>query len=346
MNSEIRRFILQGIPEHPRDISRRTAEHFKLNRRSVLDHLASLIHEGMIVAEGRTKSRQYKLSLLIDQTWDIPLGADADENEFWHSRMAAAFSGIDDNVRVICQTGLTEMLNNAIDHSEAPSAKVTLRMTAATIDMLVMDQGVGIFEKIRAAKGLTEPRHAILELSKGKFTTAPDKHSGIGIFFTSKMFDRFTVLSGDLSFFVESGDKPEWLIEDVDREHAIHGTTIEMRISRFSPRTSAEVYDRFTSMGEAFSRTHVPVKLARYGDDKLVSRSQAKMVLSRFEQFGEVMLDFSGVDTVGQAFADEIFRVFPLSHPEVRIVAVNTTPQIEQMIAWAKGARGVQGPLF
>jgi len=60
----------------------------------------------------------------------------------------------------------------------------------------------------------------------------------------------------------------------------------------------------------ALTRQSVPVKLAQYGNDKLVSRSQAKRLLARVELFKVVMLDFTNVPTIGQAFADEIFRVF------------------------------------
>ena len=42
----------------------------------------------------------------------------------------------------------------------------------------------------------------------------------------------------------------------------------------------------------------------------LVSRSQAKWVMNRATQFKTVILDFEGVVHVGQAFVDEVFRVF------------------------------------
>jgi hypothetical protein len=35
---------------------------------------------------------------------------------------------------------------------------------------------------------------------------------------------------------------------------------------------------------------------------------------------------------VGQAFADEIFRVFATAHPEVRLRRVNTSPEVESLL--------------
>ena len=54
----------------------------------------------------------------------------------------------------------------------------------------------------------------------------------------------------------------------------------------------------------------MPLLLAQYEGEKLISRSQAKRVAHRFERFERVELDFAGVPDIGQAFADEMFRVF------------------------------------
>ena len=60
---------------------------------------------------------------------------------------------------------------------------------------------MGIFKKIQKALDLLDERHAILELAKGKLTTDPKHHTGEGIFFTSRMFDEFTILSGGVLLF-------------------------------------------------------------------------------------------------------------------------------------------------
>jgi hypothetical protein len=70
----------------------------------------------------------------------------------------------------------------------------------------------------------------------------------------------------------------------------------------------------------------------------LVSRSQAKRLLNRFERFKVVILDFDGVQEIGQAFADEIFRVFPNSHPATEIRDLNASHQVQKMISRAKNA--------
>lgn len=89
-----------------------------------------------------------------------------------------------------------------------------------------------------------------------------------------------------------------------------------MSIALDSERTTTEVFQAFMNAPEDydFSKTIVPMKLAQIGDEQLVSRSQAKRLIARFDRFKTVTLDFTGVETIGQAFADELFRVYALAH--------------------------------
>lgn len=73
--------------------------------------------------------------------------------------------------------------------------------------------------------------------------------------------------------------------------------------------------------------------------EQLVSRSQAKLLTCGLEHFQTVILDFSGVDEIGQAFADEVFRVFLLANPGASVTAVNTSEAVGNMIARANHAR-------
>lgn len=43
------------------------------------------------------------------------------------------------------------------------------------------------------------------------------------------------------------------------------------------------------------------------------------------------MLDFAGIEDIGQAFADELFRVYALAHPQLELVPLNMTAQVERM---------------
>jgi hypothetical protein len=94
----------------------------------------------------------------------------------------------------------------------------------------------------------------------------------------------------------------------------------------------AKLFDEFTSGDDiGFTKTIVPVSLLKYGNEQLVSRSQAKRLLVRFDRFREVLLDFEGIDAIGQAFADEVFRVFPSGHPDITVTPIGMNSAVERM---------------
>ena len=67
-----------------------------------------------------------------------------------------------------------------------------------------------------------------------------------------------------------------------------------------------------------------------------VSRSQARRIVTGLEKFKVVILDFDRVPSVGQAFADEIFRVFKSKYPEIEIQTKNMVPTVQFMIERAQ----------
>ena len=179
--------------------------------------------------------------------------------------------------------------------------------------------------------GLADEREAVLELAMGKFTTDRGRHSGLGIFFSSRMVDRFSLQSGAVDFEYETGQGEEWSINPRASEK---GTSVFLTLGNASVRNTSEIFDAFsdgTMLG--FSKTVIPIRLAAYGKEQLVSRSQAKRVLARVDQFTQVTFDFSEVKEIGQGFADEIFRVFAKANPELVMKEVHTNRSVAQMIA-------------
>jgi anti-sigma regulatory factor (Ser/Thr protein kinase) len=315
---EIRRFTLRQVEAHPFDIVKVVAYEFGVEAQSVRKHMRQLCAENVLVAVGNTNDRTYSLKS-TEWTKSYPIAEGMSEDLAWND--AAPIVGeLPENVLSIWNTGFTEMFNNAIDHSAGTEIVVEVRKTAINTLIEIRDDGIGIFKKIQAAANLSDERHAIIELSKGKFTTDRTKHSGEGIFFTSKMFDAFDILSGDLSF---TGTR---------RPTGARGTTVWMKLDNESIRTPADVYNAYSVDDFGFDKTQVPIKMAQFAGQRLVSRSQAKRVLARVGEFKTATLDFAGVEMIGQGFADEIFRVFRKAHPETQLEPVNASPDVARMI--------------
>ena len=239
------------------------------------------------------------------------------------------------NIRDILHHGFTEILNNSIDHSQGKKVLISYCRTPLETRIMISDDGEGIFQRIQRILGLYDMRTAILELSKGKLTTDPEHHSGEGIFFTSRMFDDFSINSGAL-YFSHKSNENDWLIEAKEKQP---GTIVFMTIANDSAKTVQEVFNEFAQPDDfSFSKTIIPVRLASHEGESLVSRSQAKRLVMRFERFKKVVLDFKGVEEIGQAFADEVFRVFKSSHPDVELIVVNHEVAIKNMIKRIEGS--------
>lgn len=329
----IRRFILDNVEQHPNAISKVTAEHFKITRQAVNKHLHTLEKEKALKASGSTRNKSYNLCPVVQFVKAYKVQEGLTEDAVWRNDIAPVLNAMPENVLDIWHYGFTEMFNNAIDHPEANAIVVNINKIATRTEVLIYDNGIGIFKKIQTALNLSDERHAVLELHKGKLTTDPENHSGEGIFFSSRMFDEFNILSGGVFFSHEYGKNEDWILEREIKK----GTTVWMSLNNHTARTTKKVFDQFTTTEDyGFDKTVVPVRLAQYGNDKLISRSQAKRVVSRVELFKVVIFDFKGVSTVGQAFADEIFRVFAKKHPEIELHAINANSEIKRMISRAK----------
>ncbi|MEQ1546402.1 DUF4325 domain-containing protein [Methyloglobulus sp.] len=331
---QIRQFILDNVEHNSKDIVNVTCRAFDISRQGVNKHMQRLVEQKSILIKGATKNRHYYLHPLVEWVEIFSLDKTISEDIVWRVHIAPLLGELPGNVIDIWHFGVTEMFNNAIDHSSGQHATVTLKKTATSSEVVIYDNGEGIFKKIQRAMGLYDERHSVLELAKGKLTTDPANHSGEGIFFSSRMFDNFTIFSGNVYFSHTHGEVEDWILE---QQHPNTGTIVVMRLSNNTSRTAKQVFDSFTSGDDyGFTKTVVPVRLTQYGDDKLVSRSQAKRLLLRIDKFKTVLFDFNGVESIGQSFADELFRVFPSQHPNMELIPTHANEAVMQMIKRAR----------
>jgi anti-sigma regulatory factor (Ser/Thr protein kinase) len=331
--AEIRDYILESTREHSSDLVAVTAKHFKLTHEGARRHVAQLVRIGELEAQGNAKARRYSLPSTNAYTQVYLLEPGLEEHEVWRE-LAKTLGPLRPSVRSILEYGFQEMVNNAIDHSKGSSLYVSADLTAVDITLWVMDDGVGVFERIRESLKLPSAVDAVVELVKGKVTTDPLRHSGEGIFFTSRAVDDFGLSANELFWSARYEDR-DWVLES---REPTQGTNVMLRMRRNATRQLAEVFNQYAGSNYSFSKTQIPVIVGRVLDEGLVSRSAARRLLSRLEAFEEVLLDFSGVKSIGQAFADEIFRVYVRAHPERRVLAVNAKGEVARMIRRTQAA--------
>ncbi len=331
MTMSISDFIIGAVASHPIDLVKAVSRTFEINRQAAFKHVMKEVRRGTIIKVGRTRGTKYALPDANDISFSVTLKAGTAEEDVWNQHVKQRLLTLPENVFGICKYGFSEMFNNVIDHSEGRRAVCTIQFREGKVKLYVKDDGVGVFRKIERELHLGSIREAILHLSKGKVTTDPQRHSGQGIFFTSRAFDDFYILANGM--YYRRFDENDWLLEHEKNSHATKGTTIKMEIDTGSDKQMQDVYRRYADADvDGFRKTVVAVALSANENDPHVSRSQAKRLLIGLEKFRHIVLDFKGVPSVGQAFVDEIFRVFQNQFPSIEITYVNANEDVEFMI--------------
>jgi anti-sigma regulatory factor (Ser/Thr protein kinase) len=289
------------------------------------------VAEGRLVRGGAGRSASYADSGGLPFVRRYPRAVLA-EDRVWAEVAAEcrAIGELPKPSRSIVQYAFTEMLNNAIEHSGGREIEVRFEAAPGGLAFVINDDGVGIFANLRKVLRLPSDLVALQELSKGKLTTLPAGHTGEGVFFTSKAARLFELSSGGL----------RWIVDNVRGDTAVgsssvrSGTMVRVEVAHRPRRKLDKVFAEYTE-DFAFTKTRVVLKLFTLGT-RFISRSEARRVVANLEKWRSVVLDFAGVEEVGQGFADEIFRVWARAHPDTKLEAVSMAAPIAFLVDRAR----------
>ena len=325
--------ILQYIKKHNSVRGKQLCTFLNISRQALNKHLTELIKQGKIIKEGKTRGAIYRyakskkqivqrynrLYLLTGLQEDIVF---KEINMYLNLKRKAS-----ENVFNIIQYAFTEMLNNAIEHSRSKNCLVEFFADQHQYGFKIRDYGIGLFYSINTKSKLQKETDAIGELIKGKQTTMPKRHTGEGIFFTSKAADYINFKSHKTNLLFDNIKKDVF----VEEKRFIRGTEVNFSISKNSRKKLTNIFNLYApeEFDYRFEKTKVLVKLFQ---DEYISRSEARRLLSGLEKFKEIVLDFQGVKSIGQGFCDEIFRVFQKAHTEITIKIENLNPSLRPML--------------
>ena len=323
---KIKEFLLKtiSIGENP---YKAMENNFKISRQTVSKYLNELVEKNYIT---KNSKGNYVINFYISES-KIYKNENLEEDIVYDELIKKYEIDKKNNVKHILVYAFTEMLNNAIEHSEGTEISIYYAENYFNIFVTIKDNGIGIFRKIVRDHNLKNENEAIFELKKGKLTSDAENHSGEGIFFTSKVVDYFLISSFNKTF--SSGSDEYFYSIEQNKEKCIKGTEVILILNKNTERTTKEIFDEYTSDDFVFNKTKITVHLAKdYLGHDFVSRSLAKRILMNVEKFKIIVLDFENIDNIGQGFADEVFRVFKNKNPDITIVPVNMNEEIEFMI--------------
>ena len=322
--ADIRNYILEKVARNDDSISRSVSENYGINQNTAHTYINELIDEGVI---RKIKRGQYEL---IPAEYEYQF--DRGKGDFDHDMNAYTnyilphLSAVEKNVEQIWAYVFGEMTNNVMDHSEAKNVKIRVIQDYMKTRVLLIDDGVGIFRKIKEYFNFDSLDDAICELFKGKLTTDSSRHSGEGIFFSSRLMDEFLIISDGKVFASDRYD--DAMISDL-KNSSFKGTCVLMGLSNFSKKTPKEIFEDFTDADYSFTKTKIPVR--NIFDGSPVSRSQAKRLAYRLEKFTEVVVDFQDVEWIGQGFAHQLFVVFVNANPAIKLIPINMNEDVTKM---------------
>lgn len=310
-----------------------------LTRQAIQYHLKKMVESGELEPVGAGRRRQYRRRLLYESTLEVN---GLQEDRVWRQVRAGVseLQGLNRNAERVANYAFTEMLNNAIDHSGSETVRVAVGNPGTRFAFVVADDGIGAFEHVRRWADLEDHVAAIQEISKGKMTTDPKRHTGQGIFFTSKAVDFFSIASNGWRWRIDNvrGD------QTIGESHVGKGTVVGFEVDPETHRSTAAIFDEYTDDETlAFDRSRTIVRLFEF-DVPFVSRSEAKRLARNLERFREVVVDFRGVGEVGQGFADELFRVWSADHPDTRLTPVNMNRAVRLIVERARADARSESP--
>jgi len=237
-----------------------------------------------------------------------------------------------ENIRSIFNYAFSEMFNNAIEHSQSKKIHVEVVIQNKRLLFIVEDYGIGVFRNVMRERRLSSEFEAMQDLLKGKTTTMPKSHSGEGIFFTSKVGDRFILDSYGYQMMVDN-KLPDVFFEKVKTTK--RGTKVIFTMGISSTLQLHDIFKKYADIDAGkdygFDRTEIRIKLYAMAG-VYISRFQARRVLAGLEKFKVVVFDFDKVSVVGQGFADEIFRVFHHKYPAIRLETENMNDSVGFMV--------------
>lgn len=327
--ASIKSYLLQYIPQYPKTIVSVAMKKFGVSRTTIHRHLNTLLKEKKLVKSGTTQQISYFLIEEKNKNFKFSINSKLSESHIWETYIATLFTNFSTNIRRILQYGFTEIFNNAIDHSEGKSIEVSILWFDDHLSLQIQDNGIGVFERIKKTFHYEDPKECLLHLSKGRLTTDPLRHSGEGLFFTSRAFDKFYLDANRLRFYKDNLLE-DWTVEEIKN---FKGSCITMVLDLKNSKNINDLFNKYTDLEDFnFCKTEILVNLSLLGDENLISRSQAKRTLERLESFTDITLDFSKIASVGQGFVDEVFRVYKLQHPHVTFHYINANNAVEFMI--------------
>lgn len=330
LKQKIYLYMLQHIDTDDKNLVNKAVDAFNVSRTTIYNYLKQMVTKN-IIQKSEKCSCKYEL-VSTGQIFRYSTDTQLEEDRLYDNDIFPLIKNLSKNVQDIWRYIFTEIMNNAIEHANASEILCRVEQNYLFTEIAILDNGIGIFKKIQQffkenGENISLDE-AVDSLFPGKLTTDSNHHSGEGIFFSSRLADRFYIQSSGKIFTHNTFNDFKFSMPE---EINFDGTTVFIRLANNSHKQIKDVFDMFSNPDVGFFKTQIPIA-HMFETGYPVSRSEARRLGTCIKAFEEVDLDFKNVSNIGQAFTHEIFVVFTNNNPDIKISFSNANDDISKMI--------------
>ena len=326
-SERIRQFILEQAERDPAGLCRQVQEHFGITRQSAHAHLQALETEGLLQAAGRTRARRYGARPSQQRRFNLPLAMHPDPEQVWVELLAPRLGPLPEPCLATLRYAVLALIANAAQHSGGQALLLSVARKGAQLELLLRDDGRGLFRKLSEDLGLDDPDQAPLELVKGG--------GGSSLLLTARVASAFALTANGLRLERRPA-REGWALSEAP---ARPGTSLELSLPLLAGRPLDAVRAEHRAPGGGdFSRTRVPVELLPGATAGIAGRARAERLLVHLERYREIWLDFRGVPSLDAEAARTLFREWPAAHPGCRVRWLKASATVSATIAGVSGS--------
>ena len=332
MNSskKIKKFILDNLSQHQRDIIQEAIVKFGISRQAVHRHMNSLIVEKKVAAFGNTKGRYYELMPTVNFNKTINIASSKGPNHLLKKIILPHLKSLSKNIYEIFEFSISALINNVYDHANASKLYFKIFINRDISHFILSDNGIGIFDNIVNELKLSSAQVAAFQLAKGKVSSDLSKNLGEELNTVIRLFD-FVSVEANGKGLKYSHDKQNWSISDSAQKY---GTRIHLKIHSESNRTFEYVFNKIFFHEKGSIR--IPLGLMNTSEHMIVStRNQTKNILRDIEDYKKIEFDFNKVKLIGPAFADQLIRNTKERNQSADIRWINSNKTVDLLMSRA-----------
>ena len=146
MNSskKIKKFILDNLSQHQKDIIQEAIVKFGISRQAVHRHMNSLIVEKKVAAFGNTKGRYYELMPMVNYNKTINIVSSKGPNHLLKKIILPHLKSLSKNIYEIFEFSISALLNNVYAHADASKLYFKIFVNRDVSHFILSDNGIGI----------------------------------------------------------------------------------------------------------------------------------------------------------------------------------------------------------